>query len=83
MGEFKNGDIGIQLVTRGNKKKERMTTIRLKRETFDMLGVAMCKASIDNWDVPANVLAEGPLERRSRGGNRQALLAGGPSRAEC
>ena len=28
-----------------------------------------------------NVLAEGPPERRSRGGNRQAQLAGGPSRA--
>ena len=27
-----------------------------------------------------NVLGEGPPERRSRGGNRQALLAGGPSR---
>ncbi len=55
MGEFKNGDIGMQFVTRGNKKRERMTTIRLKRETFDMLGLAMCKASVGDWDTTANV----------------------------
>ena len=31
----------------------------------------------------SNVEGEGPPERRSRGGNRQALLAGGPSRPQC
>ncbi len=54
MGEFKNGDIGVQLITKGNKKKDRVTTIRLKRETFNMLGVAMCAASNGEWDVTAN-----------------------------
>ncbi len=32
------------------------------------------------WDERHNVLGEGPPERRSRGGNQQAQLVGGPSR---
>ena len=31
----------------------------------------------------SNVEGEGPPERRSRGGNQQAQLVGGPSRPEC
>jgi hypothetical protein len=53
MGEFKDGKIGIQLVTKGNKKKERTTTLILERETFNILGAAMCKVSIGDWDVTA------------------------------
>ena len=30
-----------------------------------------------------NVVGEGPPERRSRGGNQQAQLVGGPSRPQC
>jgi len=37
---------------------------------------------ISHGDTP-NVLGEGPPERRSRGGNREAQLLGGPSRPEC
>ncbi len=34
------------------------------------------------WQRP-NVVGEGPPERRSRGGNQQAQLVGGPSRPKC
>ena len=69
---------------RARKLRKRGESVRYVGRTTTGKARYSWLRTIAPWAIyMPNVLGVGPPERRSRGGNRQAPLAGGPSRPKC